>query len=503
MSKIDPELQALGFLTIEDDDKKEFTAPFERILEHRDKAFTTEERRQVAQAIVALRSAGKSVDAFAVQEELAGEKFKAARKLLLSGFPESAGQGAAESAATMVWTRYLEREIDEGAKDAKAKARKGGGFRAVCDAFTAKAAEIPFGAEKRKHVEEWTLDELLRPIDYGENLLGNRFLERGGIVAMVAPSGVGKSVACLQMSINFACGREAFHIKPDRPLRVLVIENEDTLNDCKSPVQGVWASLSLPDEEADRVRENLRVVKVVGVRGKRAADDFKSLVKEHESDLVFINPLLSYCPGKQGEETEVFIRESLLPLAHETKTGLFLIHHTPKIGRQNGVGTGGNEYERQYDAAGKADVVNALRGIINIQPCGNRVFRFTADKRGDKIGWTWDSEPTKERYFQHSSAPDDPEKIWWRDASPEDVEKAKEGEDCTVLLKILPAPGEEGFSRERIIHLAKEKLSIGKSKTEGFIKMGLEDGVIDRLEARTESGRKSALFRASRRADAA
>jgi RecA-family ATPase len=63
-----------------------------------------------------------------------------------------------------------------------------------------------------------------------------------------APSGQGKSSMSFQMAALFAAGREAFGIKPAKPLRVLVIQAEDDEGDC---IEMSWVvnHLDLSNEE--------------------------------------------------------------------------------------------------------------------------------------------------------------------------------------------------------------------------------------------------------------
>jgi hypothetical protein len=347
----------------------------------------------------------------------------------------------------------------------------------------------------KRYIEEWTVERLREPIDYEQNLAGARWLERGGTAALVAPSGIGKTVASVQIAVSWSVGHPAFHIKPACALRVLVVQNEDTENDTKGPLQGVIQNCGFDSDAVALMNANLKIVRLVALRGGMAAKAIRGFAIEWKADVIMVNPLMAYVPGKQGEETEVFIREHLQPIATELKVGIVAIHHTPKIGRQNGVGTGGNEYERQYNSAGKAEVVNAFRAILNIMPIGNGVFKFTADKRGRKIGWTWEGKPTIERYFKHACDPVNPDLIWWKDATPEEAEQAANGEMYQDILKILPDYDESAVSRERVHEQAKRILKIGKHKADGWLKLAIEDKLVDRVENKNANGRIEVLFR--------
>ena len=59
----------------------------------------------------------------------------------------------------------------------------------------------------QKHAQEWSVEQLQAPIDYAQSLLGNRYLERGGTMAVVAPSGIGKTVWSIQVAANFSVAK--------------------------------------------------------------------------------------------------------------------------------------------------------------------------------------------------------------------------------------------------------------------------------------------------------
>src|ERR1700757_4732084 len=84
-----------------------------------------------------------------------------------------------------------------------------------------------------------------KEIDYSVNILGNRFLERGTYGTIVGSSGIGKSVLAVQIGILAALGREVFGLKVDRPLRVLVVQAEDSWNDRVEQATGIINSLDL------------------------------------------------------------------------------------------------------------------------------------------------------------------------------------------------------------------------------------------------------------------
>src|SRR6266480_4372972 len=75
--------------------------------------------------------------------------------------------------------------------------------------------------------------------DMAKTLLGNRFLCIGGALLFVGPSGIGKSSASVQQDILWALGREAFGIRPARPLRLLTVQAENDGGDLGEMARGV------------------------------------------------------------------------------------------------------------------------------------------------------------------------------------------------------------------------------------------------------------------------
>ena len=71
-----------------------------------------------------------------------------------------------------------------------------------------------------------------------DNILGNRWLCKGGSCLFVGQSGIGKSSLCMQMSMNWALGRTTFGIRPERPLKSLIAQAENDRRDVAEMFQG-------------------------------------------------------------------------------------------------------------------------------------------------------------------------------------------------------------------------------------------------------------------------
>lgn len=112
----------------------------------------------------------------------------------------------------------------------------------------------------RYKIEFPVRDLLDKPIDYTVNVLGNRFLERGTYGAILGSSAIGKSVLAIQIAVLAALGREVFDLKVDRPLRVLVVQAEDSFNDRIEQATGIIGSLELTADERDLIDKNLMIL---------------------------------------------------------------------------------------------------------------------------------------------------------------------------------------------------------------------------------------------------
>lgn len=332
---------------------------------------------------------------------------------------------------------------------------------------------------------------LRQPVDYTDNLLGDRLLERCQGLILYGPSGCGKSVAGLQAAAEWAAGLDGLHIVPARALKTVVLQTEDSLNDTRESLKGILASSVFTPEKLLLVEQNLIILQPVpGGTGHGLAELLRSACREHRPDILHVNPLLAFCPGDPARELGGLLYQFVDPVLKENRVGFLGVHHTPKTNNRDTSGYG--THDHQYLAAGDARVANWPRAMIQIEPVAKGVYRFRLAKRGHRAGWTWDSEPTSERYFKHAAS-----EVRWLDATPEDAQAAEAVESYRTIATVLPGAGEQGISRERVRQLAKDRLHIGKVKADGWLKLGIEDNIIERVENIGDNKRLVALFRQS------
>jgi len=211
----------------------------------------------------------------------------------------------------------------------------------------------------------------------------------------------------------------------------------------------------------------------------------------HRPDLINVNPLLAFCPGDPARELGGILYQSVDPIIKTHNVGFLGVHHTPKTNNRDTSDYG--RHDHQYLAAGDARVANWPRAMIMIEEVRSPTYRFLLAKRGHRAGWTWEGERTTERYFRHHAS-----EVRWVDAMPEDVKEAKRTDDYRTIVCVLPNPDQPPISRARLRDDAKTKLKIGKDKADSWLKLAIEDHLVDEVPDKSENNRKIVLFRLSK-----
>jgi hypothetical protein len=221
-------------------------------------------------------------------------------------------------------------------------------------------------------------------------LLGDRYLNRGDGMVLSSTSGMGKSSIALQQAVCYALGRPFMGIRPNGPLRSLVVQAEDSDGD----IGEVWESLRhmmhlSPAEEA-LVEERVLIVTERVRRGHSFIDALRRLIARHKPDLVWVNPLQAYIEGDvtDGRDLGDFLRAGLNSLNEPASFAFVLVHHTTKPA------TGKERAERlwhevMYDMAGGAEIINWARAIMSLRAAGQKgEFTLVLAKRGNRAGVT-------------------------------------------------------------------------------------------------------------------
>lgn len=242
------------------------------------------------------------------------------------------------------------------------------------------------------------------PPDLAATLLGERLLCRGGAMLIVGPSGVGKSTMSMHQDLCWAVGREAFGIKPARPLRILTIQAENDDGDLYEMIRGVRDGLRFTQEEWRIATVNLHYVTEIARSGAAFLDMLDRLLSEHACDIVRIDPLFAFYGAKieDSEKLSAFLRGGINPILHKHNVGLILAHHTPKTNNRDTSCWTHTDYS--YAGAGGAELTNWARAMLVLDATHTPgTFKLIAAKRAARIGWR-DSSGTREfiRYYRHS-----------------------------------------------------------------------------------------------------
>jgi hypothetical protein len=229
------------------------------------------------------------------------------------------------------------------------------------------------------------------------NLLGDRWLTRDGSGFIISPSGHGKSSASIKAGICWAIGRICFGIKPDRSLRILLIQCEDDDADSKKFAQ-IIRKMKLTAEERELLGANTRFEFRRDITGDRFISALDAFLTEFPVDLVIINPLSGFllCDMSDTAKVSDFLRNKLNALMVKHRCAALIFHHTPKT---NFTKLDNMEwYDWMYALQGCASLTNWARAVLVIAPSKlPGTYRFIAAKRFDEIQWT-----ERQYWFSHS-----------------------------------------------------------------------------------------------------
>ena len=248
---------------------------------------------------------------------------------------------------------------------------------------------------------------MTKPSNDNQCLLNEWAFERQAMLAIVAPTGIGKSVLTMQLATHFAAGKSVIGFYPKKPYKVLVIQNEDSDNDIAIMRDGSISQLN--DNEKDLAYENLVFIRLRGSAGDTFLAALESYCREFQPDIVFVNPLLKYYGGDplNTKEVSTFLNK-LEPILERYNCGLVLIHHTVKQSKTSRM----NQVDSSYSGFGSSAWSNSVRDTIEIRSSTiEGYYKLLAGKRAGKWGW-------KELYIQRSENPLLP---YWKEVIDSDI----------------------------------------------------------------------------------
>jgi hypothetical protein len=220
-----------------------------------------------------------------------------------------------------------------------------------------------------------------------ENLLGNGFLRRGQGGLIVGPTGIGKSSLTMQAAFLWASGESFFGIRPQAPLRTLIIQSENDDDDLVEMRDGILDGLKLSAGDRERVAANVRTRRCF-VSGAAFLSELGRELRKHPADLVLIDPLFAFaaCDLVNQAELSHFLRELFQPFLIEHRIGGILVHHTNKPQAAK-PGTGPRSGDHAYSGSGHNELANWPRFVASVRNLGSRtVFELRIGKRWQRAG---------------------------------------------------------------------------------------------------------------------
>jgi len=216
------------------------------------------------------------------------------------------------------------------------------------------------------------------------NILGNRWLCKGGSLLIVGQSGTGKSSLMMQAAVHWALGRDFFGIKPVKPLRSIILQAENDALDCGESLQDVVAGAYLDSAEIAQLKEHLAIYRDTVSTGTTFTAALKALIIEHKADIVFVDPLLSFAgiDVSDQEQASKFLRHDLAPILLETGAVLVAMHHTGKP-KTSADKEGHTVADLAYAGLGSSEFTNYFREVAILFRCQGEepIYKFGLTKR--------------------------------------------------------------------------------------------------------------------------
>ncbi len=312
-------------------------------------------------------------------------------------------------------------------------------------------------------------------------LLGKRWICRGGSALWVGSSGLGKSVLCLQAAITWAAGRDLFGISPHgKSLKSLIVQAENDEGDVAEALQGILKALDLTAEELERVKQNIVIVRDCTSTGERFVDRMRRLAEKHKPDLAWVDPLLAFIGGDLSSQETAggFLRNLLNPLALSGGFAWMLMHHTPKPTRD---GSGYQGHDKAYSGFGSSELTNWARAVLMLSPCGQDeqgtyTYKLEVTKRGKRSGLrasvtASDLIATKTQPAVHLKHADKG-MAWFEVGAPE---KSVGRRASTIDWAKLP----EGAKYTQVVAFVQHATGLQERQAKARVKQAKEDGLIE------------------------
>lgn len=214
----------------------------------------------------------------------------------------------------------------------------------------------------------------------GDYLVGQGFLSYAGSVLLTGEPGGGKSKFIQHLMFSFALGMPFLGFTPARSLRILYVQNEDTMDDMHESLLGFVEQHGLGKAERGLIDKNCVLIHSSGSSGDEFVAELRREVETHKPDIVITDPLLAFIGCDLTDQVGVtnFLRNGMAPMLKELRCGWICVHHSSKgaIGK-----FAGSAVTR---GLGSIEIAAFFRGIIDLarKPSDPNVMIMEVAKRG-------------------------------------------------------------------------------------------------------------------------
>jgi hypothetical protein len=372
------------------------------------------QHQDIASAIISLQADGKAIDENIVSNYLREMK-SVVEYFFVSSMTTEAGLMLRQEHVDMIADCAILREASLIASRATDPDTLLEHYARLSD--KRKALSIRQGAQQMRLDELMAFDRKADPT----NVLGNRWLCRGGSLVMAGQAGTGKSALMMQAAINWTLGQDFFGIKTNdgMKMRTLVIQAENDAGDVAESMQDQIKGLGLSEFQKDDLKDRMFIYRESVATGKEFGDVLRKLVVQHQATICFVDPLMAFVGADISETAEAakFLRHIIQPILNETGVIIVFMHHTgkPKSSKDK---EGQTAADLAYQLFGSSEVTNWAREIACLQRCPGeeQIYRFGLTKRRMRAGMTDGFKGCGEIYIRHS--PNRDEIRWVRSQPP-------------------------------------------------------------------------------------